>query len=251
MTAPIALQLYTLRAQLAIRYETIVRRVAEIGYVGVELAGMYGESPEYAARLFRELALQVTSIHAPLPLLENLNQAIAVAETFGVQRVVCAWYPPERFATRDAVRDVCDELNRANEILRARKLELHYHNHWQECAMLDGKPTYRHMLDMLDSNIGFEVDVYWAKTAGLDPARVVRELGKRAPLLHIKDGPATMDGDMTAVGDGVVDLRALADASRDTSEWWIVELDRCATDMLQAVEKSYLYLTRQGLAHGR
>lgn len=248
---PTALQLYTLRAQLAENYENILRQVADMGYVGVELAGMYGESPAYAARLFRELGLQVTSIHAPLPLLENLTQAVEVANTFGIRRVVCAWYPPERFATLDDVRVVCDELNRANEMLRAQNLELHYHNHWQECAMLDGKIVYQHMLDSLEPNIGFEIDVYWAKTAGVEPAAMIRELGNRAPLLHIKDGPATMDGDMTAAGDGVVNLRAIADASRDTAEWWIVELDRCATDMLKAVEKSYTYLTQNGLAHGK
>lgn len=266
---PIAIQLYTLRAQLAENYESVVRRVADIGYVGVELAGMYGESPANAARLFRELGLQVTSLHAPLPLLDNLNQTVELANTFGVKRVVCAWYPPERFASLDDVRAVCDELNHANETLRAHNLELHYHNHWQECAMLDGEIVYQHMLDFLAPNIGFEIDVYWAKTAGLDPANVVRELGARAPLLHIKDGPATMDGDMTAVGDGVVNMRAIADASRDTvarghpqpessregdrvrAEWWIVELDRCATDMLQAVESSYNYLTQNGLAHGK
>ena len=58
-------------------------------------------------------------------------------------------------------------------------------------------------------------------------------------------------GTVTAVGEGVVDFSAIANASRDTAEWWIVELDRCATDMLQAVEKSYQYITQRGFAHGR
>jgi sugar phosphate isomerase/epimerase len=248
---PIALQLYTLRAQLAENFENVIRHVAEIGYLGVETAGIYGASPEYAARLFRALGLQVTSLHAPLPLLEHLPQAMEIANVLATKRVVCAWYPPERFATVDAIRAVCDELNRANELLRAQNLELHYHNHWQECARLDGKLVYQHMLDALDASIGFEIDVYWAQTAGVTPAALVRALGVRAPLLHIKDGPATMDGDMTAVGDGVVDMRAIANASRETSEWWIVELDRCATNMMEAVEKSFTYLTQNGLAHGK
>jgi sugar phosphate isomerase/epimerase len=248
---PIALQLYTLRAPLAENFESVMRHVAAIGYVGVETAGMYGESPESAARLFRALGLQVTSLHAPLPLLENLPQAMDLANVLATQRVVCAWYPPERFATVDDIRAVCDELNRANEALRAQNLELHYHNHWQEFAPVNGKRVYQHMRDFLDPSIGFEIDVYWAQTAGVAPAALVRELGARAPLLHIKDGPATLDGDMTAVGDGVVDLRAMAEASRETSEWWIVELDRCATDMLQAVEKSFTYLTQNGLAYGK
>lgn len=248
---PIGIQLYTVRAQLAENFEPVIRRIAEIGYVGVEFGGAYGESPAAAKQLCDELGLQIFSMHVAPPLLENLTTAIDIAKTLGVKRVVCAWYPPENFATLDAIRATCDELNRANEILRGNALELLYHNHWQECARVGDKYVYQHMLDLLEPTIGFEVDVYWAKTAGVDPAAMLTELGARAPLLHIKDGPATMDADMTAVGDGVLDFDAVADASKNTAEWWIVELDRCATDMMQAVESSYHYITQRGFAHGK
>jgi sugar phosphate isomerase/epimerase len=95
------------------------------------------------------------------------------------------------------------------------------------------------------------VDTYWVKVAGHDPAAVLRQLGNRAPLLHIKDGPA--DGTqsaMTAVGAGVLDWQAIIPAG-SAAEWLIVELDRCDTDMLQAVADSYTYLTQKGYAHGR
>lgn len=248
---PIALQLYSLRERLFENFQSVIREVAAIGFVGVETFGMYAGSPESDAALFQELDLQVTSAHVPLPLLEKLDTAIADARVLGVKRVVCAWYPPERFTSRDDIRRVCDELNTANQTLRANGLELHYHNHWQECGQVDGKLVYRHMLDLLEPTIGWEVDVYWAKVAGLNPADMVRDMGARAPLLHIKDGPGTMDGDMTAVGEGVVNMGEIADAGKHTAEWWIVELDRCATDMMTAVRQSYAYLTERGLAYGK
>ncbi len=251
MNPPLGLQLYTLREKLAEDFEGTVRRVAAIGYAGVETAGMYGQSPQDAANLFHALGLQISSMHMPLPLLENITLAIDTAKTLDVKRVVCAWMPPEKFATMDALRATCDELNTANEIVRGNALELHYHNHWQECARIGDKFVYQHMLDLLQPTVGFEIDVYWAKTAGVDPAAMIREIGSRAPLLHIKDGPATMDADMTAVGEGVVDMSAISGASQNTADWWIVELDRCATDMFQAVEKSYFYLTQRGFAHGK
>lgn len=249
---PIGIQLYTVRAQLAENFEGVVRRIAEIGYAGVEFGGMYGESPAAALKLVNDLGLQISSMHAPTPIKENLTLAIDTAKTLGVKRVICAWYPPDAFATVDAIRATCDELNTANEILRGNNLELHYHNHWGECARVGDKYVYQHMLDFLEPNVGFEIDVYWAKTAGVDPAAMITEIGKRGPLLHIKDGPATtLEADMTAVGDGVVDMSGIAAASKDTAEWWLVELDRCATDMLQAVEKSYYYITQRGYAHGK
>jgi len=34
-------------------------------------------------------------------------------------------------------------------------------------------------------------------------------------------------------------------------EWHVVEFDRCATDMLEAIERSRAFLVGQGLSRGR
>ncbi|MCB0231676.1 MAG: sugar phosphate isomerase/epimerase, partial [Anaerolineae bacterium] len=64
------------------------------------------------------------------------------------------------------------------------------------------------------------------------------------------DGPATEKDPMVAVGQGVMDFPAIIPAATG-AQWLIVELDRCATDMMVAVDESYRYLTGEGLAHGR
>ena len=81
-------------------------------------------------------------------------------------------------------------------------------------------------------------------------AAVLKELGARAPLVHVKDGPCVRDQPMQALGEGITDFKALVEAGAAHTEWWIVELDRCATDMMEAVEQSYKYLTSEGLAEG-
>ena len=48
----------------------------------------------------------------------------------------------------------------------------------------------------------------------------------------------------------VTDVQGSIDAGGGDVDWWIVELDRCATDMVEAVEKSYAFLT-EGYARGR
>ncbi len=239
----IAVQLYTLRDQLAENFESVVRHVAEIGYDGVETAHMYGESPEAGARLFRELGLEVCAAHGKMETLDEPNAVRDLFNTLGTKRFVCAWLPPERFETPALIREACDELNRANDILRGIDLELFYHNHWQEGELVEGKRVYQYMLEYLDPTVGFEYDVYWAQNSGVDPVAAVKELGKRAPLLHLKDGPTTpREAGMTALGEGIVDIHGIVEASRKTADWWIVELDRSDNDMMQAVEKSYTYL---------
>ncbi len=77
-----------------------------------------------------------------------------------------------------------------------------------------GRLAHDLMREFLDPAIVFEVDTYWVKTAGQDPAAVVRDLGARAPLLHLKDGPAVNTTDpMVAVGSGSLDFPAIVRAS--------------------------------------
>ena len=77
MTPPIALQLYTLRDALAIDFATTIRRVAAMGYAGVEPAGFAGSTPQAAAQLFQELGLTVCAAHSPMPLGADEKPVIA------------------------------------------------------------------------------------------------------------------------------------------------------------------------------
>ncbi|MDH7503257.1 MAG: NAD(P)(+) transhydrogenase (Re/Si-specific) subunit alpha [Verrucomicrobiota bacterium] len=66
--------------------------------------------------------------------------------------------------------------------------------------------------------------------------------GKRAPLLHIKDGPGVRDEPQTALGEGVMDFASIRDAGSSATEWWIMEADRVNGDPLEAVEKSIRFM---------
>ncbi len=250
MPAPIALQLYTVREALAGDFEGVVREIAAVGYAGVEPAGFPGTTPEAAGKLFRELGLEVPSAHVPLPLGEKKQEALDIMAALGAHRIVSG-LGPDSFASSDAVRAACDTFNEAAAVAVENGLGFAIHNHWWEFGEVDGRPAYRLMLELLSKDVDFELDVYWAQTAGADPAEVIRELGDRVPLLHIKDGPCTREDPMTAVGEGTVDFHRIVEAAGDAAEWMIVELDRCATDMMEAVKKSYDYLTREELARGR
>jgi sugar phosphate isomerase/epimerase len=250
MLTPIALQLYTVRDALAKDFPGVVRKVADMGYVGVETAGFYGGSPQAAARLFNEVGLTVPSAHLPLPLGEKKNEVLDMAAALGCKRIVLGG-TPRGLRTADQVKRACDTFNAANAVAREHGLTLAIHNHWWEFERLDDGGTMLQVMQAnLEPNVLFELDVYWAKTGGADPAGVVNELGPRAPLLHIKDGPCLVGQPMTALGEGRVDIPSVVHAGAGTAEWLIVELDECATDMPEAVRRSYRYLIDKGLARG-
>lgn len=251
MTPPIALQTYTLRDEMAADLAGVVRRIAAIGYVGVEPSlGVLGTTNARAAQLFRECGLEVCGLHAPLPLGKDEAHVLEAAALFECKRVISG-KGPDSFRTLDQIKSSCEEFNRAARVMAAHGLSFGVHNHWWEFERLGERYVYQIMLEYLDPTVFFEIDTYWVKVAGADPVAVVRELGVRAPLLHIKDGPGTREAPMVAVGSGVMDFHAIAEAAAGNTEWMIVELDRCATSMIEAVEQSYRYLTQTGLARGK
>jgi len=80
---------------------------------------------------------------------------------------------------------------------------------------------------------------------------VARDLGDRLRFLHVKDGPATTpEAPMVAVGQGRLDIPAILRANPSVV-WHIVELDRCATDLLTALRDSHAYLVDGGFSHGQ
>jgi sugar phosphate isomerase/epimerase len=238
----IALQLYTVRDLAGKNYEDVIRQVAGMGYPGVETAGFPGTTAEAAATLFQELGLKVAAAHTGLPLGDKKNEILEQMEALGKPTMVCTQIGPGDVQTMDTINALCDRLNEGYEVAQANGLRFAIHNHWWEFGHVDGRLVHHVMLEKLNPAVLFEVDTYWVKVGGSDPVEIVRSLGARAPLLHIKDGPGVQQEPHVAVGEGVMDVPAILAASGDNAEWLVVELDHCATDILPVVKKSYDYL---------
>jgi sugar phosphate isomerase/epimerase len=247
MPAPLALQLYTVRNELRRDFEGTVRRVAELGYAGVEPFHGMGVTPEQAGDIFRQLGLAVPAAHLPVPLGEPRGGVLDAAAALGCSRII-AGYGAEEFSTLDGIYRCCDNFNEASEAAAAAGMSFGVHNHWWEFTPVAGLLPYQILLEQLEPEVFFELDIYWVATAGLDPVNVLTQLGSRVLLLHVKDGPAVQGEPMTAVGRGTLDIPGIITASAEHTEWLIVELDECATDMMQAVAESREYLLAQGLA---
>jgi sugar phosphate isomerase/epimerase len=249
---PISVQLYSLRDQAAKDFEGVLRRLGDVGFVGVELAGFHDLTPARYAAIVEESGLVTSSGHVNDLSPDGFNAALDDLQEIGCDVAVCAFLPPERFSDVDAVNASADALNKANDIARSRGVSLGYHNHWWEFStILDGRTAWSTLIDRLDTTVFAEVDIYWATLGGADPRQVIADLGNRLWLLHVKDGPCDApESPMVAVGSGTLDIPAILTSS-PTAKWHIVELDRCATDMFTALADSYRYLVDSELSQGR
>jgi sugar phosphate isomerase/epimerase len=249
---PISVQLYSVRDQAAKDFEGVLRRLGEIGFVGVELAGFHDLTPAQYAAVIEDSGLVTSSAHLSDLSPNGLNTMLDSLQEIGCNVAVCAFMPPERFADLDAVKESAEALNKANEIATSRGVSLGYHNHWWEFATnIDGQTAWSVLFERLDPRVFAELDIYWATLGGADPRQVIAELGERLRLLHVKDGPCDApESPMVAVGSGTLDIPAILQ-SAPTAKWHIVELDRCATDMFAALAGSHRYLVDSGLSRGR
>ena len=250
--APISVQLYTLRKQTAADFPAVLTRLGAKGYVGVELAGFGSLTPSELRKALDDAGLVVSSAHVGFQDVAEFAAALDAHRPLGCETVVIPALSHKAFTDVDTVRATADRVNALDAVARERGMTLGYHNHfWEFTEMPDGRPALLHLFEHLAPTVFAEVDIYWAQVGGSDPKELVTELGSRVGLLHVKDGPADEPpSPMVAVGDGVVDVPGVLGAS-PSAQWHIVELDRCATDMFDAVERSYDYLVGSGLSRGR
>lgn len=269
MTPQITVQLYSVRDLAAKDYPGTLRAIADFGFGCVEPAGYPGFSAQAAVKLFQDLGLQAPSAHIGLPVGANKNAIIDEALLMG-HRYLITGCPPgfrENFTSLDRVKAMADLYCEAAANLAPHGLQVGYHNHDWDLAVVDGRRSYQVFLENTPETVLFEADVFWVARAGLDPAEFIREIGPRGKVLHFKDGIVSNKATFTEAktesgnvmvsdsipfrpaGQGQVDLVAAHQAVRH-AEFIAVELDSFAGDMLQAVGDSYRYLTAHGIARG-
>jgi len=244
----IALQLYTVRQALAQDAENTLRQVCDAGYRTVETAPLPpGLAPREFGAMLRDNGLTVTAMHDELPLGDCQARVLDAAAALGTRRIIWHGWPRDpKCGSLEGYRRLADRYAEAARAAQANGLQLGLHTHWWECEPIGEVYPFQWLHQILPSEIFFEPDVYWARTAGLDPARVLRDLGGRVTMLHLKDGPAVHGQPMTALGEGVVDIPSVLRAAPGGAEL-VVELDECATAPLEAARRSLQFLIQNRL----
>lgn len=245
---PVAVQLWSVRDQLAAELESTVEALAEIGFAGVETAfGVESDLDEReihrAARLFDRCGLEVCAAHAELPLGDQRDAVLRQAELLDTRRLVWHGWPEDpRYGSRAGIEELADAYSRAAQVAQEAGLELGIHNHWWELRPVDGELPLKLLHEALDPAIFFELDLYWASYGGADLSELLAAVGERVRLVHVKDGPADdPDAAMVALGQGRVDLDPALTAVEHAA-WWIVEFDAYDGDVLEGLAESVRYL---------
>ena len=240
----ISLQLYTVREETARDMLDTLRKVSEIGYPAVEFAGYGGLAPQEVKTILDDLGLRASGAHVPIDSWEtNPEAVIADMHTLDCVHAVVPMVPREQRGEEASVARLAENLNRWGEMCRQDGVILSYHNHDFEFAPLAETTMWEVLVRETDPDlVHLELDLYWIKYAGTDPETVLRDVGDRVSLLHLKDmAPDDTLSDLP-VGEGTMPWPGLLQAAAAAGvEWYIAEQDN-PRDALQDVSTSLQHM---------
>ncbi len=249
---PVALQMYTVRDDAALDFAGALKKVAEIGYPGIELAGTGGLPAAELKKLLGDLALAVAGTHVALAQMENdFDSALDYYSKLGAKFITCPWLPEDRRQSGDDYRRLADVLTEAGARARERGIQLCYHNHAFEFERFGGEAGFDILFGAADPElVKVELDTYWVEFAGESAAVYITKYAGRIPLIHLKDMTGGEQPTFAEVGEGRMDFNAIFSAAEALPgvAWYIVEQDKCARPPLASARISLDNLRKWGKA---
>lgn len=235
----LGLQLYTLRSHIKNGEDllSILEKVKEIGFEGVEFASYHGLSAEMLRARLEELELSVAGTHLSFDELsgENLQRNIAFMKTLGGSYIGTSGHSTRKEADLLKIEEVMG--NAAREAAKE-GITAYYHNHSHEFK----KENDEYKLERIGRICKLELDTYWSFFAKADTPGFLRKHAQNIPLVHIKDGSAFFPKPK-ALGEGKNDLKAIIAAAKEAGcEWLVLENDFPKPDGLSDITRSMAYL---------
>src|SRR5690606_4057341 len=202
-SAPLGLQLYTVRDLMAEDLVATLELVAGIGYREVEFAGYFDTPPADVRRHLEAAGLRAPAAHIGYEeFAANLNGVIEHAVAVGHEFVVVPAIPGDERGTLDDYLRHADNFNRWSDAFRNESLRFAYHNHDFDIAEIGGQIPYDVLLAATDaSRVGMELDLAWARAGNVDALQYFEAWPGRFPLCHIKD---FNNGEEADIGEGNV-----------------------------------------------
>jgi len=237
----VALELYTVRDEASRDFAGTLRRVAQIGYAGVEFAGYGNLNAQEMSALLAETGLRVAGTHLGLEALQGpqLDASLRYCKDIGCSIIVLPWLANE-WRTLEGIRALAPRLNAIGQRCQEHGITFGYHNHDFDFARVDGIYLLDYLLQATDpSLVKVELDVYWAAYAGVDPVSYLQALADRVVLVHLKD--MATDRSMTEVGKGILDMEQICAFARVHGLWGVVEHDHPQIPSLESARISLEY----------
>ena len=245
----IGLQLYTVRKEINEDLIGTLKKVAEIGYKSIELAGyrngqFYGMTPKEFKNITDDLGLKILSTHNGIRP-EHIDKIAEDVASIGIEYCVLPMLGNSQRKTLDDYKKQAELFNTYGEVCKKSGIQFAYHNHAFEFELMEGKIPYEILVEGTDPDlVKFEMDLFWIIKGGYKPQTYFNKYPGRFALWHVKDqDPET--GKYTEVGSGNINFEEIyGQASRSGMQYFFVELDNSDRPALESIKISFDYLNK-------
>ncbi len=270
MALPVAVQLYSVRTDMANDVRATLEAVKAMGYDGVEFAGLFDHSAEEMKKMCEEIGLVPISAHVPFVDMVNDPSIIDDYAAIGCKYIAVP-YLGEGMRPGDEkfISEVIPAIKAIGKKAKEVGMTLLYHNHDFEFVKIDGE----YGLDFLYRSVSAELletelDTCWVNVGGEDPSDYIRKYAGRCPIVHLKDffgeksenmyeligiksdkKSAPSSFEFRPVGSGVQNFPEILKASEESgASWVVVEQDNATMGLtpMQSIQKSRDYLKTIG-----
>lgn len=229
---PVAIQLYSVRDVMATDVAGNLRRLAGMGYAGVEFAGYYDLSGKELKTLLDDAGLGCAGAHVGMQLLEGdaFDSTVKTNRELGNNRLIIP------SADLNELDKTIDRMNAIHQRAKECGMQTGFHNHTKEFETVDGVTKFERIFSQTPDDFLVQLDIGWATAAGQDVAALLRKYAHRIKTVHVKEFNA--DNPAAVVGEGQVDWPAVMSLLEQETEieWYVVEQERFAVGPMESAQ---------------
>ena len=229
---PVAIQLYSLRDVVPNDVPGALRKLAAMGYEGVEFAGDYGLDAAVLRTMLDDCGLRCAGAHLSLDTLEGdaFEKTVANNKVLGNNYLIVPWIP------LNDLQGSIARLNAAHARAKACGMRVGLHNHTEEFEIENGMTKFDHIFSGTPADFLVQLDIGWAAAAMQDVPAILRKYARRVETVHVKEFSPV--NPKAAVGEGTVNWPQVFDVLEKATavKWYIVEQEQYAIGPMESAK---------------
>jgi len=221
------IQLWTVKEALYKDTIGVLTHLSKSGYKQIE--GFEGDKGIFwgmknteLKKVLDDLGMNMVSTHCDMN--TDFERKAAQAAEIGMKYLICPHVGEQK--SIDQFKIFSDQFNACGEITKKNGFRFAYHNHDYSFVPMNGiLPQDLMMKSTNPDTVDFEMDMYWAVAAGVDPIAYMKKFPNRFKLVHVKDLAKIATGiESCIIGKGSIDYKSLLpQAAAQGVKYYIVE----------------------------
>ena len=221
---PIAVQVYSVREQAAKDVAGSLKKIAGIGYQGVEFAGYYDTKAEDLRKIMDDNGLVCCGTHTGLNTLlgAEFKKTVEFNKTLGNKFLIVPSGLEHALETKDGALMTAHLMNELADKAAEHGMLVGYHAHAGDVKTIGDTTPWDRFFSQTKKEVVMQVDTGNCLSGGGDPVELLKRYPGRATTVHLKTFGGNHD---TVIGDDDVKWADVFEACETVggTEWYIVE----------------------------